>query len=288
MAQRLGSTTLGLGAYNSTFGEKGKWLQDYCDAKNIDMVVTNGGNYTGQGIYPIVANNSQRYGGGQRVAVIGAGGVVGHRIVNHLLRNTECIVHVVNHSGAEYLRVTDMWHRRYPGRVEVFVTPKTPEEIAHVCKRGIDVIFEALQCCNVSFTVTSDGGTVVGLDQVSILDPHTGKRFRKGPHLFIYDASTTRDVDPVVATIDGVVFIRFGAVIPPGKGPKFEMYGPAVNGVFPIPLCFAETIILAWLRDSVDVTYARLLASLNTPSTEHGQLLYELAQKVGLANFVEF
>ena len=48
MAQRLGSTTLGLGAYNSTFGEKGKWLKDYCDAKNIDMVVTNGGNYTGQ------------------------------------------------------------------------------------------------------------------------------------------------------------------------------------------------------------------------------------------------
>lgn len=48
IAQRLGATTLGLGAYNSTFGEKGKWLQDYCDAKNIDMVVTNGGNYTGQ------------------------------------------------------------------------------------------------------------------------------------------------------------------------------------------------------------------------------------------------
>lgn len=217
LAQELGCTVFGLGAYWSVVGEKGKAVQEAVPG----IEVTNGGAYTAGTVKAAIPGILAHYAQTGRdlsratAAVVGANGVVAFGIARQIAPLVGRLILVGRNlerleKSAASLRANLERRGKVP-QIDLEVSP--------------DRLIEA----DLIFSATSD-------PQPVILPQHIK------PGTWIYDEGVPPDVHPDVQQIPGVRVIPGGVVKPPGRmlGRLNLHFGQGT-----VPACLAETMILA-------------------------------------------
>ncbi|MEJ5336144.1 MAG: glycerol-3-phosphate acyltransferase [Thermus sp.] len=218
LARELGATVVGLGAFWSVVGEKGKRVQEAVP----DIQVTNGGAYTAgtvkAAIPAILAHFAQ--GGrdlkGTVAAVVGANGVVAFGIARQIAPYVGKLI-LVGRDLERLQRAAEALRKNLERKGEA------PEMVATT---EVGAIKEA----DLVFTATSDPNPVIFPEHVK-------------PGAWIYDEGVPPDVHPSVKEIPGVRVIPGGVVRLPGRAKAtLDLHFGAPDQV---PACLAETMILA-------------------------------------------
>lgn len=216
-AHRLGAEVVGLGAFWSTVGEKGKMVQEAVP----EIVVTNGGAYTAATVRAAVPGLLRRFkaqGGNLKdasAAVVGANGVVAFGVARMIAGDVGELV-LVGRDRDRLNRSADTLRKKYP-RTRVIATTDV-DSVA-----GADIIF----------TATSDPNPVIFAHHVK-------------PGAWIYDLGRPVDVDESVLTVPGVELVPGGVVRPPGAmTSRIDLRFGDGN----VPACLAETMILTATGD---------------------------------------
>ena len=218
LAQELGATVFGLGAFWSVVGDKGRRVQE--EVPGIE--VTNGGALTAATVreaIPKILERFKREGRdpGQAVAaVVGATGVVGLGIARQ-----------VGPLFGELILVARDPERL--GRVAASLSRNLSRKGAATRVRATTDLGE-LRRADIIFTATSDPEPVIRAEHL-----------REG--VWIYDEGVPPDVHPEVRSLPGVRVIPGGVVKLPGEARStldLHFGGPDL-----VPACLAETMILA-------------------------------------------
>ena len=211
-ARRLGAEVVGLGAFWSTVGEKGRVVQEAVP----DIVVTNGGAYTAATVRAAVPGLLRRFktqGGNLRdasAAVVGANGVVAFGVARMIAGEVGELI-LVGRDRERLNRSAETLRRKHP-RTRILATT----DIDAVA--GADLIF----------TATSDPDPVIFAHQVK-------------PGAWVYDLGRPVDVDESVLDVPGVELVPGGVVRPPGTlRSRIDLRFGDGN----VPACLAETMIL--------------------------------------------
>jgi len=218
LAKELGATVVGLGAFWSVVGEKGKRVQEAVPG----IEVTNGGAYTAgtvrAAIPKILAHFAQSGKDlkGATAAVVGANGVVAFGIARQIAPLVERLI-LVGRDLERLKRAAESLRKNLERKGEA------PEILATT---EIAAIREA----DLVFTATSDPAPVIYPEHVK-------------PGAWIYDEGVPPDVHPSVREVPGVRVIPGGVVRLPGEArATLDLHFGAPNQV---PACLAETMILA-------------------------------------------
>jgi len=218
LAQELGATVVGLGAFWSVVGEKGKAVQEAVPG----IEVTNGGAYTAgtvkAAIPALLAHFAQ---GGKDLrkttaAVVGANGVVAFGIARQIAPLVGRLI-LVGRDLERLKRAAESLRKNLERKGEA------PEILATT---EIAAIREA----DLVFTATSDPNPVIYPEHVK-------------PGAWIYDEGVPPDVHPSVKEVPGVRVIPGGVVrLPVEARATLDLHFGAPDQV---PACLAETMILA-------------------------------------------
>ena len=218
LAQELGATVVGLGAFWSVVGDKGKAVQEAVPG----IEVTNGGAYTAGTVKAAIPSILAHFAASGRplkeatAAVVGANGVVAFGIARQIAPLVGRLILVGRNlerlsRAAESLR-KNLERKGQPP--ELLVTT----EIAAI--READLVF----------TATSDPNPVIYPEHVK-------------PGAWIYDEGVPPDVHPSVREVPGVRVIPGGVVRLPGEARStLDLH---FGGPDQVPACLAETMILA-------------------------------------------
>ena len=213
LAQELGASVFGLGAFWSTVGNKGQDVQDAVPG----ITVTNGGAYTSGTIKAAIPAILAHFQAESRdlsqavAAVVGANGVVAFGIARTIAPQVRKVI-MVGRDLARLERSANTLRRASP-QTEILTTT----DIAAI--READLVF----------TATSDPNPVIFPEHV-----------KAGAWLF--DEGRPADVHESVAALPGVRLIPGGVVRPPGNmHTRIDMH----FGEGAVPACLAETMIIA-------------------------------------------
>ncbi|WP_413217515.1 glycerol-3-phosphate acyltransferase [Thermus oshimai] len=218
LARELGATVVGLGAFWSVVGEKGKRVQEAVP----DIQVTNGGAYTAgtvkAAIPAILAHFAQ--GGrdlkGTVAAVVGANGVVAFGIARQIAPYVGKLI-LVGRDLERLQRAAEALRKNLERKGEA------PEMV-------VTTEVGAIKEADLVFTATSDPNPVIFPEHVK-------------PGAWIYDEGVPPDVHPRVKGVPGVRVIPGGVVRLPGAArATLDLHFGAPDQV---PACLAETMILA-------------------------------------------
>ncbi|WP_424949292.1 glycerol-3-phosphate acyltransferase [Deinococcus sp.] len=213
LAQELGASVFGLGAFWSVVGNKGEDVQ----AAVPGIAVTNGGAYTSGTIRAAIPGILKHFADSGRdlkaatAAVVGANGVVAFGIARTIAPEVKKIIMVGR--DAERLERSAVTLRRANPGTEVVTTTS----------------YNLLRDASLIFTATSDPAPVIFPQHVS-------------PGTWIFDEGRPADVDESVKNVPDVRIIPGGVVRPPGH------MTTQVNlhfGEGAVPACLAETLIIA-------------------------------------------
>ncbi len=211
-AHRLGAEVVGLGAFWSTVGEKGRIVQDAVP----EIVVTNGGAYTAATVRAAVPGLLRRFksqGGNLReasAAVVGANGVVAFGVARMIAPEVGELI-LVGRDRERLTRSANTLRKKYPRTVIISTT---------------DV--DAVAGADLIFTATSDPDPVIFAHHVK-------------PGAWVYDLGRPVDVDASVRDVPGVEVVPGGVVRPPGSmQSRIDLRFGDGN----VPACLAETMIL--------------------------------------------
>ena len=213
LAQELGASVFGLGAFWSVVGNKGQDVQSAVP----DITVTNGGAYTSGTIRAAIPGILKHFDGSGRdlkaatAAVVGANGVVAFGIARTIAPQVARVI-MVGRDLTRLERSAATLRRANPG-TEIVTTTS----------------YDDLRQASLIFTATSDPNPVIFPQHVS-------------EGTWIFDEGRPADVDESVAALPGVRVIPGGVVRPPGA------MTTQVNlhfGDGAVPACLAETLILA-------------------------------------------
>ena len=213
LAQELGASVFGLGAFWSVVGNKGVDVQ----AAVPDITITNGGAYTSGTIkaaIPGILTHFAETGRDLRAAtagIVGANGVVSFGIARTIAPQVGRLIMIGR--DPEKLERSANTLRRANKTTEIVTTTS----------------YDTLRDADLIFTATSDPNPVVFPQHVK-------------PGAWIFDEGRPADVDESVARVPGVRVIPGGVVRPPG--------GMTSNidlqfGEGAVPACLAETLIIA-------------------------------------------
>lgn len=213
LAQELGASVFGLGAFWSVVGDKGQDVQKAVP----DITVTNGGAYTSGTIkaaIPSILRHFQDSGRDLKTAtaaVVGAGGVVAFGIARTIAPEVAKVV-MVGRNLERLERSAQTLRRANPGTEVVTTT-----DMADI--REAELVFSA----------TSDPNPVIFPEHVR-------------PGAWIFDEGRPADVHDSVRALPGVRVIPGGVVRPPGEMTSAIdlQFGPGA-----VPACLAETLIIA-------------------------------------------
>ncbi len=215
-AHRLGAEVVGLGAFWSTVGDKGREVQEAVP----EIVVTNGGAYTAATVRAAVPGLLRRFkaqGGDLRratAAVVGANGVVAFGVARMIAPEVGELI-LIGRDRERLRRSAATLRRKYPSTL---VRTST----------DLDLVAEA----DLVFTATSDPNPVVFAHHVK-------------PGAWVYDLGRPADVDDSVRDVPGVELVPGGVVRPPGSmHSRIDLR----FGSGHVPACLAETMILAATR----------------------------------------
>ncbi|WP_234553313.1 glycerol-3-phosphate acyltransferase [Thermus caliditerrae] len=218
LAQELGATVVGLGAFWSVVGEKGKAVQEAVPG----IEVTNGGAYTAGTVKAAIPAILAHFAGSGKdlkkttAAVVGANGVVAFGIARQIAPLVGRLI-LVGRDRERLERAAESLKRNLERKgqaPEILVTT----EVAAI--READLVF----------TATSDPGAVIYPQHVK-------------PGAWIYDEGVPPDVHPSVREVPGVRVIPGGVVRLPGAArATLDLHFGAPDQV---PACLAETMILA-------------------------------------------
>ncbi|WP_243094583.1 glycerol-3-phosphate acyltransferase [Thermus thalpophilus] len=218
LAKELGATVVGLGAFWSVVGEKGKRVQEAVPG----IEVTNGGAYTAgtvkAAIPQILAHFAQ---GGKDLkattaAVVGANGVVAFGIARQIAPLVGKLI-LVGRDLERLKRAAETLRKNLERKGEA-------PEIQVSTEVG------AIREADLIFTATSDPNPVIYPEHVK-------------PGAWIYDEGVPPDVHPSVRGVPGVRVIPGGVVRLPGRArATLDLHFGAPDQV---PACLAETMILA-------------------------------------------
>ena len=248
LARELGCTVVGLGAFWSVVGEKGRVVQEAVP----EIEVTNGGAYTAgtvkAAIPGILAHFEQS---GRRLqeaaaAVVGANGVVAFGIARQIAPLVGKLILVGrNQERLEKSAATLKQNLERKGQ-------PVPQLI-------VSTDISAIREADLIFTATSDPQPVIFPQHVK-------------PGAWIYDEGVPPDVDASVKQVPGVRVIPGGVVRPPGAmtGNLDLHFGEGA-----VPACLAETMILA-----AEKAYERKSLGGETKS-ENIQFFVERAEALG-------
>lgn len=248
LAKELGCTVVGLGAFWSVVGEKGRMVQEAVP----EIEVTNGGAYTAgtvrAAIPGILAHFEQS---GRRLqeaaaAVVGANGVVAFGIARQIAPLVGKLILVGrNQERLEKSAATLKQNLERKGQ-------PVPQLI-------VSTDISAIREADLIFTATSDPQPVIFPQHVK-------------PGAWIYDEGVPPDVDASVKQVPGVRVIPGGVVRPPGAmtGNLDLHFGEGA-----VPACLAETMILA-----TEKAYERKSLGGETKS-ENIQFFVERAEALG-------
>ncbi len=218
LAQELGATVFGLGAFWSVVGDKGRRVQEAVPG----IQVTNGGALTAgtvRAAIPRILDRFRREGRRPEdatAAVVGATGVVAFGIARQIAPLFGRLI-LLARDPERLRKITDSLKKnlaRKGAKTEVVATTN------HADLKEADLIF----------TATSDPEPVIHPEHV-----------KEGA--WIYDEGVPPDVHPEVKRIPGVRVIPGGVVRLPGKARStldLHFGGPDL-----VPACLAETMILA-------------------------------------------
>ncbi|HEX7039951.1 MAG TPA: glycerol-3-phosphate acyltransferase [Trueperaceae bacterium] len=216
-AHELGAEVVGLGAFWSTIGDKGRAVQEAVP----EIVVTNGGAYTAATVRAAVPALLKRCAQqGVRLkrataAVVGANGVVAFGVARMIAPEVGRVV-LVGRDRERLARSAATLRAKFP-QTE-FVPTTDLQEVA---------------TADLVFTATSDPGPVIYPQHVK-------------PGAWVYDLGRPADVHPSVRDVPGVEVVPGGVVRPPGSmrsGLDLRF------GDGHVPACLAETMILAATRE---------------------------------------
>lgn len=246
LAKDLGARCLGLGAYWSVVGNKGREVQDAAPF----IPITNGGAYTAgtvkqavptmfaklraRGIEPETAT----------AAVVGANGVVGFGICRQLAGQVRRVIMVG--TDLERLERSAAVLRRRAAKID----------------GGEIVLTTDLEACreaDLIFTATSTVAPVIFPQHVK-------------PGAVIYDVGRPADVDDSVLSLPDVAVVPGGVVRPPGD---MQNHLDVHFGPKQIPACMTETILIA-----LDGCYERVSLG-NDTSSENIDHFVALAERFG-------
>ncbi|ADD27754.1 glycerol-3-phosphate acyltransferase [Meiothermus ruber] len=248
LARELGCTVVGLGAFWSVVGEKGRMVQEAVP----EIEVTNGGAYTAgtvkAAIPGILAHFEQsgRHLQEATAAVVGANGVVAFGIARQIAPLVGKLILVGrNQERLEKSAATLKQNLERKGQ-------SVPQLI-------VSTDISAIREADLIFTATSDPQPVIFPQHVK-------------PGAWIYDEGVPPDVDASVKQVPGVRVIPGGVVRPPGAmtGNLDLHFGEGA-----VPACLAETMILA-----AEKAYERKSLGGETKS-ENIQFFVERAEALG-------
>ncbi|GEM85544.1 glycerol-3-phosphate acyltransferase [Meiothermus granaticius] len=248
LAKELGCTVIGLGAFWSVVGDKGKQVQEAVP----EIQVTNGGAYTAGTIraaIPSILAHFEREGKQLEqatAAVVGANGVVAFGIARQIAPLVRKLILVGrNQERLEKSASTLKQNLERKGQ-------PVPEMLT-----TLDIA--AIKEADLIFTATSDPSAVIFPEHVK-------------PGAWIYDEGVPPDVDESVKGVPGVRVIPGGVVRPPGNmtGNLDLHFGEGL-----VPACLAETMILA-----AEGAYDRKSLGGETKS-ENIQFFVERAEALG-------
>lgn len=218
LARELGATVVGLGAFWSVVGEKGKAVQEAVPG----IEVTNGGAYTAgtvRAAIPRILAHFARTGRdlkGVTAAVVGANGVVAFGIARQIAPYVGRLL-LVGRDLKRLEKAAESLRRNLERKGEA------PEIVATT---EIAAIREA----DLVFTATSDPNPVIYPEHVK-------------PGAWVYDEGVPPDVHPSVKEVPGVRVIPGGVVRLPGEvRATLDLHFGAPDQV---PACLAETMVLA-------------------------------------------
>lgn len=247
LAQELGAEVVGLGAFWSVVGDKGKAVQEAVP----EIQVTNGGAYTSGTVRAAIPGILAHYSQSGRdlreitAAVVGANGVVAFGIARQIAPLVGKLI-LVGRNMERLEKSAESLRKNLERKGQ------TPHLVATT---DISAIREA----DLIFTATSDPKAVIRPEHVK-------------PGAWIYDEGVPPDVDEDVKKIPGVRVIPGGVVRPPGNmtGNLDLHFGQGA-----VPACLAETMILAAER-----AYDRKSLGGETKS-ENIQFFVERAEALG-------
>jgi predicted amino acid dehydrogenase len=247
LAKELGCTVLGLGAFWSVVGEKGKRVQEAVP----EIEITNGGAYTAGTVKAAIPGIIAHFGQAGHdlrqttAAVVGANGVVAFGIARQIAPLVGKLILVGRNmerleKSAQSLR-------------------KNLERKGQVPEMVVSTDISAIKEADLIFSATSDPQAVIFPEHVK-------------PGAWIYDEGVPPDVHPDVKKLPGVRVIPGGVVRPPGAmtGNLNLHFGQEA-----VPACLAETMILA-----AEGAYDRKSLGGETKS-ENVQFFVERAEALG-------
>jgi predicted amino acid dehydrogenase len=217
LARELQASVIGLGAFWSVVGEKGRVVQEAVP----EIQVTNGGAYTAGTIrnaLPRLLERASREGKNLReltAAVVGANGVVAFGIARQIAPWVGRLILV----GRDLERL----------RRSAETLRSNLERKGNCPELVVSTQIEAVREADLIFSATSDPNPVLYPEHIK-------------PGAWIYDEGVPPDVHPSVYQVPGVRVIPGGVVRPPGnlQGNLDLHFGPGA-----VPACLAETMILA-------------------------------------------
>ncbi|WP_425147106.1 glycerol-3-phosphate acyltransferase [Deinococcus sp.] len=213
LAQELGASVVGLGAFWSVVGNKGQDVQ----AAVPGITVTNGGAYTAGTIKAAIPGILAHFAGSGRdlkaatAAVVGANGVVAFGIARTIAPQVARVI-MLGRDPERLERSAQTLRRANPG-TEIETTTG----------------YERLREASLIFSATSDPDPVIFARHVS-------------PGTWIFDEGRPADVDESVSRLPDVRVIPGGVVRPPGN---MKTRLDIRFGEGAVPACLAETLILA-------------------------------------------
>ncbi len=218
LAQELGATVVGLGAFWSVVGEKGKAVQEAVPG----IQVTNGGALTAGTVRAAIPAILERFRREGRVleeataAVVGANGVVGFGIARQLAPLVGRLI-LVGRDRERLERAADSLRKNLARK------GRLPEI-------QVSTEISAIREADLVFTATSDPRPVIYKEHVK-------------PGAWIYDEGVPPDVHPSVLEVPGVRVVPGGVVRLPGSArASLDLH---FGGEDRVPACLAETMVLA-------------------------------------------
>lgn len=248
LAKELGCTVIGLGAFWSVVGEKGKRVQEAVP----EIEVTNGGAYTAgtvRAAIPSILAHFEREGKQLEqvtAAIVGANGVVAFGIARQIAPLVKRLILV----GRNLERLE---------KSAATLKQNLERKGGHIPETIVTTAIETIREADLVFSATSDPKAVIFARHVK-------------PGAWIYDEGVPPDVDESVRSVPRVRVIPGGVVRPPGNmtGNLNLHFGQGL-----VPACLAETMILA-----AEGAYDRKSLGGETKS-ENIQFFVERAEALG-------